>query len=60
MDFNLNKSLDKIIKKFADECQNLFTGPDINKPATKNDLLELSKRITYALDEFKSEIVKKF
>lgn len=54
---NLNRSLDKTIQLFTDETQLLFNGTDSDTPATKEDLFELSKRVAYALDEFRKSII---
>lgn len=56
---NLYYSLEKAISTFTDETSALFNGADSDKPATKHDLFELSRQISYVMDEFKKVLSEK-
>ncbi len=54
----LNKLLDKAINDYVDETSIRYNNSDSDCPATKQDLYELSKQITYVLDKFKESIIE--
>lgn len=56
---NLYKSLEKAINTFDDETSALFNGVDSDKPATKQDLFELSRQTSYVMDKFKKILAEK-
>lgn len=59
MDANkLNTLLDKAINDYVRETSGCYNGSDRDCPATKQDLFELSRQITYVLDKFKDSIVE--
>ncbi len=54
----LKKALDKAIEAFITDTKADFQDPYSKTPATEADMVELSRQVTYTLQEFRDAILE--